>query len=368
MVKVIHSVSLMDRGGQETFIMNLYRNINHELIQFDFQCSVQKVGVFDEEIRSYGGDILYLEDNHAKGKIFKYLTDIKNQYSFFKKHPNYDILHIHTYHAFDAWIAVVGARLAGVKKIIVHSHNTYGLHPTLHKLFRILLGKCKIERLACSIAAGDWLFGKSAMRKGQIKVIYNGIRPEDFAFDKVTREKKRTELGLENQLVVGHVGRFMRQKNHKFIVEIFHKIYLSRPDAKLLFIGDGQLRSEIEMLVKELNLEDAVIFLGVRTDVQELLNAMDVFLFPSLHEGLSVVAIEAQANGLPIVASDAMTVETKITNCLEFFSLNDDLEKWKQATIEAAEKGHCDTKKEIEEAGYDIRNVAREMEDIYIGR
>lgn len=363
MVKVIHAVSVMDRAGQETFLMNVYRNIDREQVQFAFQCSVEKHGDYDEEIEQLGGKLLYLGENKIKFPVLKYLGAIQQQYRFFKKHKEYDVFHIHTYHAFDAWLCIVGAKLGGMKNIVLHSHNTSGLHAGLHKIFRKLLKYMRIERCACSKEAAKWMYGEKEL--GRVTIVNNGIEPQKFAFDQEKREQKRAELGLKEKFVVGHIGRFNYQKNHKFLLDVFYEVQKRREDAVLLLIGTGELEAEIVKKVSELKIEDKVKFLGVRSDVQELLWAMDIFLFPSLFEGLSVVAIEAQATGVPILAADTLSPETKITTCMEFLALEKPTEEWAEKVLEMGMNERKDTQKDIQKAGYVIEDVAQMLETKY---
>ena len=363
MVKVMHAVSIMNRAGQETFIMNMYRNINRSKIQFGFQCSVSGEGDFDDEIRRLGGKIYHLEENKCQIPFLKYLNEIRIQYRFFKKHNEYSVYHIHTYHAFNAWLSIVGAKMAGVQKVVLHSHNTFGMHPQLHKIFRTFLKYMKIEWLACSKKAAEWMYGEKEVSR--VKVINNGIEAEEFAFQEAGRLNKRNELGIDNNLVIGHIGRFMPQKNHKFLIDIFEEIVKKDNKAILLLIGVGELQKEIEAMVEQKGLIENVRFMGVRTDIRELLWAMDLFLFPSLYEGLSVVAIEAQAAGVPVLAADTLTKETKITECMQFFSLQKSPKEWAEQAIRMAKIGHENMLDSIRNAHYDMHQNIYVMEKIY---
>ncbi len=411
MIKVMHAVSIMNRAGQETFIMNMYRNIDRSEIQFGFQCSVSGIGDFDEEIKVLGGEIYHLEENRCRIPFLKYINDIRIQYRFFKEHKDYEVYHIHTYHAFNAWLSIVGAKLAGIEKVVLHSHNTFGMHPQLHKIFRYFLKYMKIERLACSEMAAEWMYGKKELKKVKIinngiehpqlhkifryflkymkierlacsemaaewmygkkelkkvKIINNGIDAEAFVFQQKKREDKRRELGIDKKLVIGHIGRFMPQKNHKFLIEIFEEIVKKDNRGILLLIGVGELQQEIEKLVEEKGLTDKVRFMGVRTDIKELLWAMDLFLFPSLYEGLSVVAIEAQAAGVPVLASDTLTEETKVTECMQFYSLEKSTEEWAEQAIKMTKEEHKNTVESIKNAHYDMKENIGIMEKIYL--
>ena len=207
MIRVIHSVSVMNRAGQETFLMNVYRRINREEIQFDFQCSDKGEGDYDSEIKAAGGKILYLGENRIKIPYLKYFGDILLQYRFFKQYPVYDVFHIHTYHAFNAWLSIIGAKMAGMQNIILHSHNSQGMHPRLHKIFRALLSVMKIERYACAEEAAEWMFGKKCIQKNRVHIVKNGIVPENFIFSALDRDKKRKELNIEGKIAVGYFCR-----------------------------------------------------------------------------------------------------------------------------------------------------------------
>ena len=336
MIKVMHAVSIMNRAGQETFIMNMYRNIDRSEIQFGFQCSVSGIGDFDEEIKVLGGEIYHLEENRCRIPFLKYINDIRIQYRFFKEHKDYEVYHIHTYHAFN----------------------------TLHKFFRFFLKYMKIERLACSKMAAEWMYGEKEVAR--VKIINNGINAEEFVFQKEERLKKRKELGIDNNLVIGHIGRFMPQKNHKFLIDIFEQIVKKDNKAILLLIGVGELQNEIEEMVKQKRLIENVRFMGTRTDIRELLWAMDLFLFPSLYEGLSVVAIEAQAAGVPVLAADTLTKETKITDCMQFYSLKRSPKEWAEQVNIIIKRGHQKTLDSIRKAHYDMKENVSVMERIYL--
>ena len=333
MIRVLHAVSIMNRAGQETFLMNVYRNIDRNKIQFDFQCSVEGKGDFDDEIHSLGGNLLFLGEVKRRGKFMKYIEELRVHADFFKRHSEYDVYHIHTYHAFNAWINIVGAKFGGMKKIVLHSHNTSGMHPTLHKVFRFFLKFMKIERCACSALAAQWMYGKQEKR---VSVIQNGIWPEKFLYDRCKSQEMKEVLGLKEKLVFGHVGRFMTQKNHKFLIEIFAKIKQKQENAVLLLVGAGGLEGEIKEQIKLLGLEEDVLFLGIRKDVDKLLQAMDIFLLPSLFEGLPVVAVEAQAAGTYLFLSDTITPETKITSRVRFLPLKESAKFWSEEILKEA--------------------------------
>ncbi len=331
MIRILHSVSVMDRGGQETFIMNVYRNIDRQKVQFDFLCSLNKKGDYDEEIRALGGKIIYLDIEQKGNKFSKYYYKVKNMSKFLLKlAPNYDIIHLHNYHAFSAYISVAACKKAGFKNIILHSHNSLAPRPMLHKIFKPLLGMQKITRYACSQEAGKWLHGKK-----KFNVIYNGIDMSKFEYDMQIRRELRSELGVEYDIVVGMVGRFNFQKNHLFALEVFANCVKLKPNVKLLLVGKGELEQEIREKIKQLNLQDNVILLGTRTDVDKLMSAFDVLFMPSIFEGLSLVLVEAQACRLPIVVSDVVTKDTFISSAIQTVNLTEDKDVWAKKIIDS---------------------------------
>ena len=365
MIKVIHSVSIMNRAGQETLLMNIYRRIDREKIQFDFQCSDSRAGDYDAEIKKLGGEILYLGENKIRIPYLKYLGDVVLQYKFFKKYSEYDVFHIHTYHAFNAWLCIVGAKLAGMRHIILHSHNSQGMHPGLHKIFRKALGAMKIERYACSREAAEWMFGKKCVKKNQVHIVKNGIVPEEFAFSEAGRKAKRKELNIEDKVTIGHIGRFAKQKNHEFLLGIFKEFVKLEKNAVLLLIGDGELRPFIQKKAEELGVLEKVKFLGIREDIKELLWAMDVFVFPSLYEGLGISAVEAQAAGLPCLLSTGVPTECKMTDDVEFLSLEVSAEVWAEQMRKICKQGHLNTERAINRAGYNINETVQFLENNY---
>lgn len=328
---VLHCVSKMDRAGQETFIMNVYRKIDRNKIQFNFLCSDNGKGEFDEEIESLGGEIFCLPQNAVKNGVKKYIKRIEILTKWFSEnHKRFDIIHVHTYHALDVFVHLEAARRARIDKIIIHSHNTSGPHKRLHKFMQYVNKLYKFKKFACAYDAGVWLFGKSVMQRGDADVVYNGIEIIDFKYDEKVRNDYKKKLNLDGKNVIGHIGRFNHQKNHEFIIEIFEKYEKSNPNSVLMLVGKGEQYNKIVDLVKSKNLEEKVMFLGSRNDVPNLMTVMDVLLFPSLFEGLSVVLVEAQAAGLQSLVSDNIVPEEEliIPELLMKQSLKNGSEQW----------------------------------------
>lgn len=331
MKRILHSVSVMDRGGQETFIMNVYRNIDRQKFQFDFLCSLNKKGDYDDEIKALGGKIIYLDIEQKGNKFTKYYYKEKNEAKFLSNlADDYDIIHLHNYHAFSSYISVSACKKAGFKHIILHSHNSLAPRPMLHKIFKPLLGMQKITRYACSQEAGKWLHGKKTF-----DMIYNGIDTQKFKFDEQSRRELRQKLGVEDNLVIGMVGRFNYQKNHIFALEVFAQCLELNPKARLLLVGKGELEQEIKDKIAQLGLQEKVMLLGTRTDVDKLMSAFDVLFMPSIFEGLSLVLVEAQNCCLPIVVSDVVTKDTFISSAIQTVNLMEDKDVWAKKIIDS---------------------------------
>lgn len=361
MIRVIHSVAVMNRAGQETFLMNLFRKIDRQQIQFDFLCGENRPGDYDGEIAALGGHIIYLPPVTAGG-LRKHWQFMRHLCQTLKENPC-DVFHIHTHHAFDAVKEVLAAKAAGVKTVVVHCHSTGAqFHITAHKLCRVLLSLLPAKCFACSRAAGHWMFCGE-----KFTVIPNGIDLDVFHYDASVRADVRRKLGWDGKRIVGHAGRFTQAKNHRFLIEAFEALHEKQPDTKLVLIGEGELENEIRALVAQKGLTEAVSFLGVRDDLSRLYQGMDLFLFPSLFEGLGIVLIEAQACGVPVLTSDAIPVEAFVTDIMQAMSLSESAQTW----ADKAQQLLCDpapredTRDSIVEAGYDIRRLAETLKSVY---
>lgn len=352
----------MNRGGAETLIMNLYRNIDRNKVQFDFLTC--KKGVFDSEIIQMGGKVHRIPYITDVGH-FKYIKELNH---FFSLNNDYKIVHSHM----DKMTGFVlhKAKKAGIPIRISHSHNTSSEGGTASRIYKWVAGNFILPNatnlIACSTIAAEWLFkGHSS----KTKILKNGIECSQFAFSESVRREVREELNIkENAFVLGHIGRFNHQKNHTFLLDIFAKFNNKNRNSLLLLVGDGSLRSDIEKQVEELKLVNKVRFVGIRNDINRILQAFDVFVFPSLHEGLPVSLIEAQASGLPCAISTNISKEVDLgSNLVEFLSLAEQ-DLWIQkliqiATSRSSRKIVTDI---VVEQGYDIRETAGNIEDFYL--
>ncbi|WP_261179251.1 glycosyltransferase [Anaerobacillus sp. CMMVII] len=220
---------------------------------------------------------------------------------------------------------------------------------------------------ACSKKAGEWLFGQEIASTKELTVLNNAVNVEEFGFNQIDRMKVRRELKARDSLVIGHIGRFNKQKNHEFMIDIFKEVHEKLPNAILVLVGEGHLRVDIEKKVKKIGLEENVRFLGVRKDIANLMQGFDLFLFPSLFEGLPVVLVEAQAAGLNCIVSDTITTETNVTGRLNFLSLNDPPSVWAD-TILSTSYGHEETAEILREKGYDTVTMAKWLTGYYVGQ
>lgn len=364
-IRVLHCVAGLGHGGYESLIMNLYRNIDRDKVQFDFVASFP--GVYEPEIEALGGHIHRIPFITQKGP-FVYTAALDR---VLRSAPRYPIVHSHM----DKFSGLVMKRAAkaGVPVRIAHSHNTKNEGGLAFQLVKDHYGRMVLpwatDLFACSRAAADWMFGAKA---AEAHILFNGVQPEDFAPDAGARRRIRAELGIaESTFAAGHVGRFTEQKNHAFLLEIFAALHARRPDSVLLLAGDGPLRPKIAETARKLSLENAVRFLGPRQDVPALLSAMDCFVFPSHHEGLPVTLVEAQAAGLPVAASSAITDEVCITPLVRRLGLDVPAGDWAAAALELAAGGfearRCPAGA-LRGAGYDIADTARWLEDFYLAR
>ncbi len=359
-IRVLQILGIVANGGVEAVIMNYYRHIDKTKIQFDFVVHNDADKNYIREAEHLGAQI-YKVTPYNKN-IFKFIFDI---YQIIKKH-HYQIVHCNM-NALSGF-ALFAAYLANAKIRILHNHTTDSKEEKLRSLIkRMLRPFAKLfanQYWACSNLAAEWMYGKKAVKDNKIIIINNAINLERFKFDKEKREKIREEFSLKNFFVIGHVGRFMKQKNHEFLIDIFNEVLKQKEYARLLLIGDGKLRAQIEAKVKELGISNKVIFLGNRNDVADLYNAIDVFVLPSLYEGLPVVGVEVQANGLPFICSDKVTDEILLTNNIELLSLQQPKIKWCEAILNA-ERKKVENNEDSLIKNFDMKNESKKLEKLY---
>lgn len=366
-IRVLHYVGKMNRGGMETFIMNLYRKIDREKVQFDFAVHGDCAGDFEQEIISLGGNFHHFP--HMRKDPIKYRKAWRDFWQ--KNRTRYSAFHMHT-NSLANIIALEEAAKVGVSVRIVHSHSSMAnkgrlqwLNDYLHKANQKKLPHLATHLFACSDKAAEWLFGGLSIAGLRVRQINNGVDTAKFKFNAAKRDEIRNELSINNAKVIGHIGAFIPVKNHRFIIDAVEQAYIKDSSVRCLLIGTGELFDDMKNIVHQKNLDDIIIFMGLCDNVHELLSAMDVFLMPSIFEGLPVSLVEVQANGLPSLVSDTITTDVKLLDNLYYLGLSESVEAWadKLLNIISNEK-HVNSVDCIIEKGFDITNTVAIYEKI----
>lgn len=354
MIRVLQIIGSLERGGAETFLINLYRHIDRSKIQFDFVIYDEpSENGYYQEVIALGGKVFKVPPK-SKG-IFKSLRQLKK----IIKENSYKSVWRYTESCYGA-IDLIIAKSSGVSDIVLNSRSSYTdsiLQRIIHYMIKPFLPFFVSKNYACGELAGKWMFGKHSF-----EVMDNGIEVDDFRYDEEVRNRHWQEFQLQDKIVIGHVGRFHPVKNHKLIIDVFEKLKERVPESVLVLVGEGELLPQIKELVKEKHLENDVLFLGSRRDVPEMLHMMDLFIMPSLFEGFPRAFLEAQAAGLPCVVSSTISKEVDVTGNVSFVELDAPVELWADQIIQ-----RCGSKKEdnvdlLKEAGYNIKDVAMKIE------
>jgi glycosyltransferase involved in cell wall biosynthesis len=356
-------------GGIEGFIMSMLENVDRELVEFDVLAIVETdvPGVHDGRLSELGGR-RYIHVERGRGPTLSKLGPLRAIYDVVRRN-GYQTVHIHTGSPFHGLYAYA-ARFAGASTVIMHSHTTYwvGLPPLLRRVLDITLSPAPSHRFACSRAAGEWLFPRRL--QSTVRILRNGIDVEAFRYDPTRRARMRDELGVtDGQLVLGHVGRFSYEKNHPLLLRVFRALLEVSADARrplLVCVGDGDDRPAIETMAEEMGVADQIRFLGLRDDVPDLMQAMDVLILPSRNEGLGIVGIEAQAAGLPCVFSTGVPGEADITGRCTFLAESAPAEEWARATLQSGAEPRVDGAEQVRVAGYDSARCAAELQAFYL--
>ena len=358
-MRVLQVVTSMNRGGLETFIMNVYRQVDRNRFQFDFLTHRKEEGAYDNEIIELGGVIYHVPRVNPINPLYWRELDC-----FFDSH-SYDVVHSHI-NCMSAPILWC-ARRHGVTGRIAHAHNSSqdeDIKYPIKNVSKRFIKDVATTLLACSSSAGEWMFGTK-----NFEVVRNGIDTDRYRFNTLSRARIRSELGIsDDALCVGHVGRFESVKNQARIIRIFSELVSSRTDSHLLLVGDGPQRKECMAIVNELELNNRVSFCGVREDIPELMSAMDVFVMPSLYEGLPLVLVEAQASGLPCLVSSAISNECDlIPGAVSHLALDETDGLWVQFIEELSlNRGDRETSSGlVRQAGFDSRDVAERLAALY---
>lgn len=355
MKRILIDGMTQNTGGVEKFIYTLYTMIK-DSYEIDFMTVDKKIS-YEEEFLKDGCNIYRITPRYVSLRAFQ--NDIKKVY----EQGNYDILWLNktTLSSIDS---LKMAKRNHVGKIICHSHASENLGSLftlmMHKHNRRSIDKYVDYKVACSENAANWFFGKNIE---DVKIFQNAVDIAKYEPKEEIRNQKRKELHVENKFVLGHIGRFSEEKNHKFILDVFAEI-AKQTDAQLLLCGDGELKGEIQEYAKNKGIEEKVSFLGIRKDIPELLQAVDVVIFPSLFEGLPFALVEAQAGGVPCVVSDTVSREAKLTDLMHFLSLQDDVKIWAEKILEYREYQKVSKADQLIEKGYSLQTMEKNIREI----
>lgn len=367
--RVLHIVSTMDRGGAETLIMNVYRNLDRSKLQFDFVTHRKDKGDFDDEIRKLGGKVYHITSLGGVGPIsyVRMLAKIMEANSYIAVHSHTD---------YQSGFPALAAKLAGIPHRICHSHSTNWPLNNSFKGKLLLKGLQKIIKFSathycsCSQEAGAFLFGEKAVENGQVTILKNGIDLSEYLDETITKISVIRELGLnEDAKIIGHVGKFSKSKNQMFILKILKDLIRKDKRYIALLIGDGPLKENIEREAESIGISKNIRFLGVRSDIPRLMNAFDVFLFPSIFEGFGIVAIEAQISGTPCIMSDSVPKSTDMgLGLAKFLSLDENSNKWVdeiESVIGMQKPGKDILVRALSEKGFSIQQNIEEWMKLY---
>ena len=357
MIRLLCIIANMNAGGAETFLMKIYRCIDREKYQMDFCVSLND-NYYQDEIKELGGRIFVIPPK-TKDPIKSFLSIRKivheNDYNYVMRVNEHSL----------SVIDLIAAKLGGAEQLIMRSSNsdTSGgkLSHILHRVFLFLPMTVPTVRIAPSTLAAMYTFGKKSVHDKNVHILHNGLDLEVFKYSLENRNTIRNEFGITNETVIGHVGRFNKQKNHDFLISVFYEIQKIDRNTKLLMVGDGDLIERIKEKAINLGIYEQCIFAGIRKDVYRLLSAMDVFLFPSYYEGMPNTVIEAQTSGLPCLLSDSITPEANVNNLVHFMSLDCAPEVWASQIVKMKNNCREDAYLCMKAAGYDIEDVMNEF-------
>lgn len=358
MIRILQVFGALNRGGSETMLMNLYRQIDRSKIQFDFVKHTPEKCAYDAEIDSLGGKI-YVAPKFKGYNIVQYK---KWWDDFFTKHTEYQIIHGHLFTIAPFFFE----KAHKFNRITIgHSHISnlpyLSIKNLLRRLIMLRLANTSDYKFACSESAGRTAFGKK-----EFIVLPNAIDSKKYVFSQDDRSKIRKEFNVQEKILIGNIGRLSTQKNQSFLLDIFNVVHEKNKQTALMIVGEGSLEQTLKQKTKKLGLDNDVIFTGSRPDVSALLSAMDVFVFPSKYEGLGIVSVEAQAAGLPTICADTIPTEACISDLVDYLSLSDSAEKWADVILKSTIKNdRPNMQKKIVDAGYDIHATANWLQEFY---
>ena len=358
-VRVLHVLGWLEMGGAESRIMDLYRHLDREQIQFDFLIHTAKKGFFEEEVEQLGGHIYRV----SRFKMYNYFSYKKALQDFFAEYREFQVVQGHM--TSTAAIYLPLAKAAGIPVTVAHARSAgvdKGIKGILTRFLRKNLYKRADCLFACSALAGEAVFGKKAMEQGMVKIVPNAIDAARFQYNPEKRQEVRKALGIEKRFVVGHVGSFRYAKNHEYLLRVFS---FMDEDAVLMLIGAGELMEEMKELAKSLQIEERVLFLGNKSNVEDYYQAMDYFVFPSHYEGLPGSVVEAQTSGVRCLISDAIAEETDFSPLVTRMSINQPPESWAAFVKENAQYEREGMYAAAAEHGFDVTLQAVHMAEFY---
>lgn len=353
-LRVLQVLTGMGSGGVEAFLMNMYRYMDRSKIQFDFLLRSRE-NIYEKEIKNLGGEIFY------SASFPKHYLKNKQQVREILAKNSYSVIHVHA-NALLYMTALIEAKRMGIPCRIMHSHSTaakYSWTLPIHKFNQKRIENLATRELACSENAAKWMFGHPCL------IVKNAINLERFQYNEYTRAALRHKLGISDDIfVLGHVGRFLPVKNHQFILNVFSEIIKQKKKAVLILVGTGELFQKIQIMAEKMAIIENIHFLGVRTDIDCILNIFDAFIFPSLYEGLGISVIEAQANGLSVFCSENIPKEACISNSVHRINLSLGAKYWAEQILNT-ENTRTNNLTLLCEAGYNIYEECARLQNIY---
>ena len=363
MIRIAVIMGKMDSGGKKNLVMEYYRHIDRDKVQFDFICDSDSQAIPDEEICSLGGRVY---------RITPYQHIVRNMIDVWKLCINnrYPVMHAYnsTMNLFPMFVAKMSGVSVRISESLSMAHEGE-FKTVLKKMLRPMSKWFATHYMACGEDCGRWQFGDKLFDTGKVAVFKTVVNTEFNSYRPEIREQTRKEFELDGKMVIGHIGRFVPQKNPLFLLDIVAEVFKREKNAVLLLIGDGNLKEEMLKKIDALGISKQVKYLGRREDIQQFYNAMDSFLLPSLYEGLPVVGLEAQSCGLPMFFSTEVTPEASACELSHFLNLSDSPKKWADELIKAMNENMPVRKsraKDVAKAGFDSASEARRLQQYYI--
>ena len=368
-LRVVQACDLQ-AGGISSMILAVCENLDREAVNFDYLVYRDQEEFEDRRVQALGGRKLVASNTDAANKFEKFIYKFFRTYRVLRQ-ERAEIFHINASTPYDCLVGLA-ARLAGVRTVILHAHNSRPEksgkgHLVFQNICRMFQPLCGDRYFACSNLANEFMYGSRRRKKAVL--VKNGIDTRRFQFDETVRRQMRKRYGIQDALVVGHIGRLCPQKNQGFLIQIFAELRKLRKDARLVLIGQGELERELMDQVERLELQDSILYISVTSQPEQFYCMMDLFLLPSLYEGLPVVGVEAQASGLPCIFSDSITRELSITDRAHYLSLEQSPAEWAEQAVTLAGETETDRSVyaiQVRQNGFEIRDTAKWLQSFYL--